>query len=262
MKQNKIEEQLSSILPTRAQAPSLNRPSASTQVSIAKEAASIKAKNDAKELARIKYIEKCRLQREKAKLEEKQGLAEELGLDPKRAETIPTKLQMERVAEHEKNIQTIEAIEAQTVTPLDPVEIAQKGGTYSSKTTQLLQLQGATRPEIVKLLTSLNINLSVQLSKQDTANLLACLLTCNESQLQALMNNKKIPVVIKTVIKRLIEDMKLGNIETVEKLWDRIFGKGQMQLNLPEQQQLQTGILPNVPVSREAYIVIREALLK
>ena len=262
MKQNKIEEQLSSILPTRTQAPSLNRPSASTQASIVKEAASIKAKKDAKELARIKYIEKCRLQREKAKLEKKQSLAEELGLDPERAETIPTKLQMERVAEHEKNIQTIEAIEAQIVTPLDPVEIAQKGGTYSSKTTQLLQLQGASRPEITKLLTSLNINLSVQLSKQDTANLLACLLTCNESQLNALLSNKKIPVVIKTVIKRLIEDMKLGNIETVEKLWDRIFGKGAMQLNLPEQAQLQTGILPNVPISREAYIVIRDTLMK
>ena len=76
------------------------------------------------------------------------------------------------------------------------------------------------------------------------------------------MNNKKIPVVIKTVIKRLIEDMKLGNIETVEKLWDRIFGKGAMQLNLPEQAQLQTGILPNVPISREAYVIIRESLIK
>ena len=262
MKQNKIEEQLSSILPTRTQAPSLNRPSASTQASIAKEAASIKAKKDAKELARIKYIEKCRLQREKAKLEEKQSLAEELGLTQNEAEDLSTKTQIQKVAEQKKRVEAIEAIEAQTVTPLDPVEIAQKSGTYSSKTTQLLQLQGTSRPEIVKLLTSLNINLSVQLTKQDTANLLACLLTCNESQLHALMNNKKIPVVIKTVIKRLIEDMKLGNIETVEKLWDRIFGKGQMQLSLPEQQQLQTGILPNVPMSREAYIVIREALLK
>lgn len=262
MKQSKIEEQLSSILPNHTQAPSLNRPSASMTQSIAKEAADIKAKADAKELARIKYIEKCRLQREKAKIEEKQSLAEELGLDLERAETIPTKLQMERVAEHEKNIQTIEAIEAQTVNPLDPVEIAQKSGTYSGKTTQLLQLQGASRPEITKLLTSLNINLSVQLSKQDTANLLACLLTCNESQLNALLSNKKIPVVIKTVIKRLTEDMKLGNIETVEKLWDRIFGKGAMQLNLPEQAQLQTGILPNVPISREAYVIIRESLMK
>lgn len=91
---------------------------------------------------------------------------------------------------------------------------------------------------------------------------MACLLTCNEAQLAALYNNKKIPIVIKTVIKRLQEDAKLGNIETVEKLWDRVFGKGQMQLNLPEQQQLQTGIIPNVPVSREAYLIIRENLIK
>ena len=58
------------------------------------------------------------------------------------------------------------------------------------------------------------------------------------------------------------DDAKLGNIETVEKLWDRVFGKSQMQLNLPEQQQLQTGIIPNVPVSREAYVIIRESLMK
>ena len=76
------------------------------------------------------------------------------------------------------------------------------------------------------------------------------------------MANKKVPVVIKTVIKRLIEDEKLGNIETIEKLWDRIFGKGPMQLSLPEGQQLQTGIIPNAPVSREAYVIIRESLMK
>lgn len=114
----------------------------------------------------------------------------------------------------------------------------------------------------MKLLAGLNINLSVRLTKADTANLLACLLTCNESQLSALMSNKKVPVVIKTVIKRLLEDMRLGNIDTIEKLWDRVFGKGQMLLELPDAQQAQTGILPNVPISREAYIVIRENLIK
>ena len=49
---------------------------------------------------------------------------------------------------------------------------------------------------------------------------------------------------------------------TVEKLWDRIFGKAGMMLNLPEQTQQMTGIIPNTPVSREAYIVIRDTLLK
>ena len=60
----------------------------------------------------------------------------------------------------------------------------------------------------------------------------------------------------------MIDDSKLGNIETVEKLWDRIFGKTGMMLNLPEQTQQMTGIIPNTPVSREAYIVIRDTLLR
>lgn len=126
----------------------------------------------------------------------------------------------------------------------------------------ILATQGTTKPEVVRLLTQLNINLNLQLTKTDTANLLACLLTANENQLNAIYKNKKVPVAIKTVIKRLLDDAKLGNIETVEKLWDRVFGKAGMMLNLPEQTQQMTGIIPNTPVSREAYIVIRDTLLK
>lgn len=126
----------------------------------------------------------------------------------------------------------------------------------------IMASQGTTRPEVVRLLTQLNVNLNLQLTKTDTANLLACLLTANENQLNAIYKNKKVPVAVKTVIKRLLDDAKLGNIETVEKLWDRIFGKAGMMLNLPEQTQQMTGIIPNTPVSREAYIVIRDTLLK
>ena len=126
----------------------------------------------------------------------------------------------------------------------------------------IMASQGTTRPEVVRLLTQLNVNLNLQLTKTDTANLLACLLTANENQLRAIYKNKKTPVAIKTVIKRLLDDAMLGNIETVEKLWDRIFGKAGMMLNLPEQTQQMTGIIPNTPVSREAYIVIRDTLLK
>ena len=262
MKTDKIAKDLSDILPSRPTVPGMSNPDTSKLVE--QEATRIKAKADAKELARIKYIEKQRLRNLKAKQQKRQSLAEELGI-----EEIPdgqTELQAKRIAEQQKRIDAIEALEAETIERLEATELAERHnsgkGSYSSAIRSALQLQGASRPEITKLLTSLNINLSVQLTKQDTANLLACLLTCNHSQLQALMANKKVPVVIKTVIKRLIEDEKLGNIETIEKLWDRIFGKGPMQLNLPEQQQLQTGIIPNVPISREAYIVIRDTLIK
>ena len=260
-RKDKIAEQLNDLLPNRPKMPGLSNPD--TLKMVEEEATCIKAKQDAKEVARIKYLEKQKLRNLEAKQAKRQSLAKELGLDE-----IPdgqTAQQAERIAEQKKKVEAIEAIEAQVVQPLHPVELAENtpgNKTYSSVTTRALQMQGTTRPEVLKLLTSLNINLNIQLSKQDTANLLACLLTCNHSQLQALMVNKKVPVVIKTVIKRLIEDEKLGNIETIEKLWDRIFGKNAMSLNLPEQTQLETGILPNVPVSREAYIVIRDTLLK
>lgn len=262
MKTDKIAQKLADILPDRPIVPGMSNPDTSKLVE--QEATRIKSKRDAKELARIKYLEKSRLRSLKEKQEKRQSLAEKLGV-----EEIPdgqTELQAKRIVEQQKRVEAIEALEAQTVEPLKATELAERHnsgkGSYSSAVRSALQLQGASRPEITKLLTSLNINLSVQLTKQDTANLLACLLTCNNSQLQALMTNKKVPVVIKTVIKRLIEDEKLGNIETIEKLWDRIFGKGPMQLSLLEGQQLQTGIIPNVPVSREAYLIIRENLIK
>lgn len=258
MKTDKIATQLSDILPNRPVVPGFDNNKTPQMVN--QEAKRIKAKQDAKELARIKYLERQKLKNLKEKEEKRQSLAEELGID-----SVPdgqTEHQAKKIAEQQKRVEAIEAIEAETVQPLDALELAEKSGSYSSKIGKALQLQGTSRPEITKLLTSLNINLSVQLTKQDTANLLACLLTCNEAQLAALYSNKKIPIVIKTVIKRLQEDAKLGNIETVEKLWDRVFGKGQMQLNLPEGQQLQTGIIPNVPVSREAYVVIRDTFIK
>lgn len=259
MKKDKIAEQLSDILPNRPITP--GNVISSAQL-VGQEATRIKAKQDAKEVARIKYLEKQKLARLKAKEAKQQSLAEELGLGS--APDANTDNQIKKIAEQQKRVEAIEAIEAQVAEPLNPIELAEttKRGLYTRNITAALQMQGTTRPEITKLLTSLNINLNIQLTKQDTANLLACLLTCNESQLVALQNNKKVPVAIKIVIKRLIEDMKLGNIETVDHLWDKIFGKGAMQLNLPEAQQLQTGIIPNVPVSREAYIILRDTLIK
>lgn len=126
---------------------------------------------------------------------------------------------------------------------------------------QIMLSQGTTRPEVVKLLSSLNINLDLQLTKNDTANLLACLLTANQKQLQAIYDNEKTPLAIRIIVKRLMNDSKIGEIQTVEKLWDRIFGKTGMLLDLPQESKA-AGIIPNTPVSREAYILIRESLLK
>lgn len=120
---------------------------------------------------------------------------------------------------------------------------------------------GTTRRDVVKLLSDLNINMSLYLSRADTYNLLSCLLTCNETQLDAIYNNNKVPVAIKIVIKRLKEDAKLGNIDTLERLWDRVFGKNQTAASIQLPDGVQQGLLPNTLVSREAYMIIRDTII-
>ena len=123
--------------------------------------------------------------------------------------------------------------------------------------------RGTMRKDVVKLLDSLNINASLYLTRSDTYNLLSCLLTCNERQLDAIYRNDLTPLAIKTVVKRLREDARLGNIETLERLWDRVFGKGvaTADLQLPDAAASTPGIVPRTLVSREAYMVIRETVL-
>lgn len=122
-------------------------------------------------------------------------------------------------------------------------------------------MAGTTRPEIQKLLHSLNINLNISLTKSDTYNLLATLLTCNEAQLRTLEKNNKVPLAVKIIIKRLLEDYKLASTTTVEMVWNRIFGNSLANFDPQPGSQLFGGLLSGQPVSREAYMVIRETII-
>lgn len=151
----------------------------------------------------------------------------------------------------------------ENIAELEIIEQSPEAQSFLAGNSDISPYAGTTRRDVAKLLSSLNINLSMHLTKSDTYNLLSCLLTCNEAQLAALYNNKKVPLAIKTVIKRLQEDCKLGNIETIEKLWDRIFGKADkavFEMPTVQTQQMQ-GIIPNTVVSREAYMIIRDTII-
>lgn len=184
----------------------------------------------------------------RAKLREKQAIE---NMEHKKA--AAKKVDEVKLAERKKNLDILESIETN-----------QAASAKLCVPEHALPLLGTTKPEVAKLLTSLNINLNLALTKQDTMNLLSSLLTCNESQLQAVYNNKKVPVAIKTVIKRLLDDAKLGNMDTVEKLWDRVFGKSGMVIDstaYTNQSQIAPGLLPNTVVSREAYMIIRDTII-
>lgn len=260
------KEQIAKILPNRIDLPSVSLPTREERVEQGFAAAK----------ARAKYSQ-MRASRES---EEKAAYAEQIGLDT--TEIINpedlTQVQIEKIAEKQKQEKAIAELQAEAspiidiaVSDSDMTQSAQKPAPAEpvatvpslshSQVSQALALQGAARADVVKLLNSLSINLNVQLTKTDTANLLACLLTCNESQLQALLNNRKVPIVIKTVIKRLLHDSEKGEMATIEKLWDRVFGKNAMSVNMPD-DSINKGLIPNTPISREAYIVIRDTLMK
>jgi len=122
-------------------------------------------------------------------------------------------------------------------------------------------------PALSRLLDSLNINLDMGLSKNDTDSLLAALLTATESQLGTLYNNPSVPVVIKTLVRRLLTDSTRGDTATIERLWDRLFGKpaNALAIATPAQQQAapaaDQSIIPSTPVSREAFLILRETLM-
>lgn len=201
----------------------------------------------------------------------------------------PSKERDERLAAARKNLETIDKIADMNATELDKlledvpivddtvypdtVELpaapasanvpAQAKRILTKSEVQLLQ--GTTKPQIARMLAQLGVDLGVSLTKNDTSNLLAHLLTCNEEQLDALYANKKIPVALKTIIKRMLDDAKCGNIDTVMQLWDKLFGK--TGLNTPDVVQQganasgQQSLIPDMPISREAYAILHQTLI-
>lgn len=242
MDKDTYKENLSSILPEHDEL-DLNYDYKQAQEQEANNAVEAKQeKLNASQLARIKLREKKELEKlEKRKMDPTYKMTKK--------ELENYELEQMRLRE---NIEEIEAIE----------ESPEAQQFLSQGKSDIMPFSGATRRDVVKLLNSLNINLSLNLTRSDTYNLLSCLLTCNESQLEGLLNDSRVPIAIKIVIKRLLSDAKEGNMTTVEKLWDRIFGKAdKISLEMPQTVQTQNGIIPNSVVSREAYVIIRDSII-
>ena len=131
------------------------------------------------------------------------------------------------------------------------------------------------------LLTSLGLTSpdTAQMSRADLAAVLEVLLSADEASLRALHDRPDTPTSLKTIIRRVLADMQSGSLKALHSLWDRLYGR--TPLTAPDtlsqsspsqspsspsgQQALQDvlqGVLPQTPVSREAYIVIRDTLMR
>ena len=126
-------------------------------------------KMNAATIARMKLREKQELEKIQRRKEDPS-----YALTPKQKEKYD--LEQERIKENIAELEVIEASpEAQNFLAGGDSDVAPYSGT--------------TKRDVLKLLNSLNINLSLHLTQADTYNLLSCLLTCNDAQLNALYNN-------------------------------------------------------------------------
>ena len=116
------------------------------------------------------------------------------------------------------------ASEALSLSTAAIVRSAMEGQPLASRAATLVQ--DNLNPAVARLRASLNMNLDLQLNGKQTEALMAALLTCNENQLRAIHGNPKVPIAVKIMARRLMDDVKAGSTTQLESLWDRIFGKG------------------------------------
>lgn len=271
-----LRSKISSMLPDSPDAQADYAPfldeSSEREAVIQEQAAKETARRSAAELAQLKLAAKSKVARAQKEIEAQQRASASVHSSLSTTPPPTPAPSAAKLKEAQDALETIEILEAQArqaPQAVTRVDVAAQNAMASGQAVKPLdlqnaiKLQGTSRKEITALMASLGINVSVQLTKADTQNIIACLLTCNETQLNALMANTKVPIAAKVVIKRLLDDAKVGNIETIERLWDRIFGKQGLVQALPETQtQQMQGLIPNVPVSREAYILIRDTLIQ
>lgn len=275
MDKQKIEKRLSEILPAESCGCEVTACSREQELSL--NADKIKRSVEKDLLAKKRYSEKAKKKRAEKRLSDvgdfiNSGASAPVRVgqalsDAKKIEETTKRIEaIERLMDGNQGVyDTIDLTDAanSAVSSSQPVSPQVSQALVRRAVSDAQALRGTTRPEMAKLLSALNINIDLQLTKNDTANLLACLLTCNSTQLNALYSNAKVPIVIKTIIKRLLDEGKNGNTDMIEKIWKRVFGDAPLQASMPEQTSIkQDGILPNQPISREAYIVIRDTLIQ
>lgn len=89
------------------------------------------------------------------------------------------------------------------------------------------------------------------ISKEDAYKLLAMIIFCNRAELEKMTKSAHIPIFMAGIIKAIIVDTANGTIDTVEKVFDRLYGKGNQPIELTGAGG--TPLIPTEPMSRKEY---------
>lgn len=89
------------------------------------------------------------------------------------------------------------------------------------------------------------------ISQEDAKKLMTHILFCNRAQLDSMIKNQDLPIFMLCLIKALLVDTANGNTATVEKLFDRLFGRSMQPVELTGPNK--TPLIPTGPMSRKDY---------
>jgi len=90
-----------------------------------------------------------------------------------------------------------------------------------------------------------------EISHEDATKLMTHILFCNRSQLEAMCKNADLPIFLLCLIKGILTDTANGQTNTVERLFDRLFGRSMQPIELTGANR--TPLFPSGPMSRKAY---------
>jgi len=89
------------------------------------------------------------------------------------------------------------------------------------------------------------------ITKDDSYRLMTHLLMASKSQLEAMARNPDLPIAILTQIKAIITDLADGNTSTVDRLFDRLYGRSMQPMEIAGAKGIP--LIPDKPMSRKAY---------
>ena len=127
-----------------------------------------------------------------------------------------------------------------------------KNGRLFSKTRQPGKRPGRKPSLINEFVKEFNMeDESRQISREDANKLLWHMMCCNKTDFEAMSRNTDLPISILSQIFAIAEDLKNKRTNTVDKIWDRLYGKSPLKVELSGPQGIP--LIPKGPMSRKDY---------
>lgn len=97
-----------------------------------------------------------------------------------------------------------------------------------------------------------------RISNEDMFKLLKHLLSCSMADIEVMARHPDLPIAILNLIKAIMNDLSQAKTNTVDKLFDRVYGKTPMQMERKVVKGLP--LIPSRPMSRLDYQKLLEEL--